>query len=76
VVQDDGTVFVSVQGAAAAAAAAPQETIADETACVCARLQQVVVASGHTLHDVAKVNIYMQSMDDYGEINKACIAFG
>jgi enamine deaminase RidA (YjgF/YER057c/UK114 family) len=66
-VQDDGTVFVSVQGAPAAA---EEEPIGDETARVCARLREVVASSGHTLNDVAKVNIYMQSMGDYAEINK------
>lgn len=65
VVLADGTIFVGAQMAAAS-----HESIASETEELLERVSAVVSASGHTLDDVSKVNIYMDSMDDYGEINK------
>ena len=65
VVLADGTVFVGAQMAATS-----HESIVGETEELLERVSAVVSASGHTLDDVSKVNIYMDSMDDYGEINK------
>jgi len=61
----DGTVFVGGQYASKVHA-----SISDETEELLQTLSKVIETSGNSLADVAKVNIFMDSMGDYGDINK------